>query len=65
MIVGSAPASTSVSMAGAAVGWRRGCSMRGMVVGRIDEVKSAEDIVQDTVNGFHEVVSKLTTNYGD
>ena len=22
-------------MAGAAVGWRRGCSMRGMVVGRI------------------------------
>jgi enoyl-[acyl-carrier protein] reductase II len=35
----------------------------GQAVGRIDEVKSAENIVQDTVNEFYQAVSRLTANY--
>jgi enoyl-[acyl-carrier protein] reductase II len=37
--------------------------LSGQVVGRIDEVKSAADILQDTVNGFYEAVSGLTARY--
>ena len=37
--------------------------LSGQVVGRIDEVKSAADIVQDTVSGFYEAVSGLTASY--
>lgn len=37
--------------------------LSGQVVGRIDEVKSAADIVQDTINGFYEAVSELTARY--
>jgi enoyl-[acyl-carrier protein] reductase II len=37
--------------------------LSGQVVGRIDEVKSAADILQDTVNEFHEAVSELTARY--
>ncbi|MCX2977087.1 NAD(P)H-dependent flavin oxidoreductase [Candidatus Marimicrobium litorale] len=39
--------------------------LSGQVVGRIDEVKSAEDIVQDTVKGFYQVMNQLAINYGD
>ena len=37
--------------------------LSGQVVGRIDEVKSAADILQDTVNEFYEAVSGLTARY--
>ncbi len=39
--------------------------LSGQVVGRIDDVKSAADIVQDTVNGFYQAVSGLTSRYTD
>jgi enoyl-[acyl-carrier protein] reductase II len=39
--------------------------LSGQVVGRIDEVKSAADIVQGTVNGFYEAVGGLTSRYTD
>ena len=35
----------------------------GQVVGRIDEVKSAADIVQDTMAGFYNTVAHLCTTY--
>ncbi len=35
----------------------------GQVVGRIDEVKSGADFVQDTVNGFYDAVRALTARY--
>ena len=34
--------------------------LSGQVVGRIEEVKSAGVILQDTVNGFYEAVKGLT-----
>ena len=37
--------------------------LSGQVVGRIDQVKSAADIVQETVNGFYDAVSGLTAKY--
>ena len=37
--------------------------LSGQVVGRIDEVKTAADILQDTVNGFYAAVSSLAANY--
>ena len=37
--------------------------LSGQVVGRIDEVKSAEAIVHETVSGFYEAVSGLTQAY--
>jgi enoyl-[acyl-carrier protein] reductase II len=37
--------------------------LSGQVVGRIDEVKSAADIVQDIVNEFYEAVNGLTSRY--
>lgn len=37
--------------------------LTGQVVGRIDEVKSAEDIVQETVSGFYSAVNGLTAQY--
>ena len=37
--------------------------LSGQVVGRIDRVKSAADIVQDTVNEFYEAVGVLTASY--
>ena len=39
--------------------------LSGQVVGRIDVVKSAADIVQDTVNGFYEAVKGLTYRHTD
>ena len=37
--------------------------LSGQVVGRIDQVKSAADILQDTVNEFYETVSGLAVRY--
>ncbi len=37
--------------------------LSGQVVGRIDNLNSAAEIVQDTVNGFYKVISGLTENY--
>jgi len=39
--------------------------LSGQVVGRIDEVKSAEDIVQETMSGFYDIMTGLRTNYLD
>tara|TARA_B110000503_G_scaffold36706_1_gene60016 strand:- start:4189 stop:4536 length:348 start_codon:yes stop_codon:yes gene_type:complete len=39
--------------------------LSGQVVGRIDEAKSAAEIVQDTVNGCYEAVKGLATHYTD
>jgi hypothetical protein len=35
------------------------------VAGRIDEVKSAADIVQDTIGEFYQVVSRLADSYNN
>jgi len=37
--------------------------LSGQVVGRIDAVKSAEDIVQETMSGFYEAVGSLVSEY--
>jgi enoyl-[acyl-carrier protein] reductase II len=37
--------------------------LSGQVVGRIDEVKSAVDIVQETMGGFYEAVGGLASRY--
>ena len=37
--------------------------LSGQVVGRIDEIKSAADIVRDTVSGFYDAVGGLTAKY--
>ena len=37
--------------------------LSGQVVGRIDEVKSAVDIVQETMSGFYEAVGGLASRY--
>jgi enoyl-[acyl-carrier protein] reductase II len=37
--------------------------LSGQVVGRIDEVKSAVDIVQETMSGFYEAVGGLVSRY--
>ena len=37
--------------------------LSGQVVGRIDSVKSAADIVQDTVSGFYAAISGMTARY--
>jgi enoyl-[acyl-carrier protein] reductase II len=37
--------------------------LSGQVVGRIDAVRSAADIVQDTMNGFYEAVNGLASRY--
>jgi enoyl-[acyl-carrier protein] reductase II len=37
--------------------------LSGQVVGRIDAVKSAADIVQETMAGFYEAVSGLSSSY--
>ncbi len=37
--------------------------LSGQVVGRIDEVKSAGDIVQETVAGFYDAVMGLSDHY--
>lgn len=39
--------------------------LSGQVVGRIDTVKSAVDIVQDTVSGFYEAIGGLAARYAD
>ena len=39
--------------------------LSGQVVGRIDEVKSAADIVQDTVNEFYDAVAGLAASYSN
>ena len=39
--------------------------LSGQVVGRIDEVKSAADIVQGTVNEFYRAVNGLASRYTD
>ena len=39
--------------------------LSGQVVGRIDEIKSAADIVHSTVNEFYEAVNRLATRYTD
>ncbi len=38
--------------------------LSGQVVGRIDAVKSAEQIVQETMAGFYETVAGLSARYG-
>ena len=38
--------------------------LSGQVVGRIDAVSSAHDILQDTVSGFYRALSRLTGQYG-
>jgi len=38
--------------------------LSGQVVGRIDAVSSAHDILQDTVSGFYRELSRLTGQYG-
>ena len=44
--------------------WRaRVDALSGQVVGRIDAVKTAAEIVQDTVNGFYAAVSDLAAHY--
>jgi len=35
----------------------------GQVCGRIDAVKSARDIIEDTVSGFHDVIGNLSNRY--
>jgi enoyl-[acyl-carrier protein] reductase II len=37
--------------------------LSGQVVGRIDDVRSAADIVRDTISEFYEAVSRLTARY--
>jgi enoyl-[acyl-carrier protein] reductase II len=37
--------------------------LSGQVAGRIDEVKSAADIVQDTIGEFYQVVNQLADSY--
>jgi enoyl-[acyl-carrier protein] reductase II len=37
--------------------------LSGQVVGRIDAVKSAADIIQETMSGFYEVVADLASRY--
>ena len=37
--------------------------LSGQVVGRIDEVKTADEIVQDTMWGFYKAVNRLAANY--
>ncbi|MEP5569596.1 MAG: nitronate monooxygenase [Halioglobus sp.] len=37
--------------------------LSGQVVGRIDEVKSAEEIVQETMSGFYEAIQGLAGQY--
>lgn len=37
--------------------------LSGQVVGRIDEVKSAQDIVQETMSGFYQAVGGLAARY--
>ena len=39
--------------------------LSGQVAGRIDEVKSAADIVQDTIGEFYQVVSRLADSYNN
>ncbi|KAA1192578.1 nitronate monooxygenase [Pseudohalioglobus sediminis] len=38
--------------------------LSGQVVGRIDEVRTAEQIVQDTVTGFYDAVNAMAARYG-
>jgi enoyl-[acyl-carrier protein] reductase II len=38
--------------------------LSGQVVGRIDQVKSAADIVRDTIDEFYGAVGGLTAQYG-
>ncbi len=37
--------------------------LSGQVVGRIDQVKSADDIVQETMHGFYDVMNNLAAAY--
>ncbi len=37
--------------------------LSGQVVGRIDSIKTAQEVVQETVSGFHRVMRELTTRY--
>jgi enoyl-[acyl-carrier protein] reductase II len=37
--------------------------LSGQVVGRIDAVKTAEEIVQETMTGFYESVSGMAQRY--
>lgn len=37
--------------------------LSGQVVGRIDAVQSAEDILQDTMSGFYTVMDSLASAY--
>ena len=39
--------------------------LSGQVVGRIDQVKSAADILQETMHGFYEAVHRLASSYAD
>jgi enoyl-[acyl-carrier protein] reductase II len=37
--------------------------LSGQVVGRIDAVKSADEILQDTMSGFYSAVARLASTY--
>jgi enoyl-[acyl-carrier protein] reductase II len=39
--------------------------LSGQVVGRIDAVKSADDIVQETLTGFYESLGAMAERYLD
>ena len=38
--------------------------LSGQVVGRIDEVQSVDDIIQETISGFRHEINRLATSYG-
>ena len=37
--------------------------LSGEVVGRIDSIKTAQEVVQETMTGFHRVMSELAVRY--